>query len=123
MTGFEPATSCSQSKRATNCATSRYEIFIVFSFLPLLLYCRAPYRAEPHLRIVSTYRLRKSAALSTPRSGGFRYACIPVSSHSHKSAARKPRLVLLLALETSHRKNDYQSFLLVHQLRYIPKLK
>ena len=23
MTGFEPATSCSQSKRATNCATSR----------------------------------------------------------------------------------------------------
>ena len=23
MTGFEPATSCSQSRRATNCATSR----------------------------------------------------------------------------------------------------
>ncbi len=27
VTGFEPATSCSQSKRATNCATPRNIIF------------------------------------------------------------------------------------------------
>ena len=34
MTGFEPATSCSQSRRATNCATSRYLIcFCVKQFL------------------------------------------------------------------------------------------
>ena len=30
VTGFEPATSCSQSRRATNCATPRYR-FVCFS--------------------------------------------------------------------------------------------
>ena len=39
-----------------------------------------------------------------------RYACIPVSSHSRKSSPHKPRLASLLALETSRRKNYYQSF-------------
>ena len=39
-----------------------------------------------------------------------RYACIPVSSHSRKSSPRKSRLASLLVLETSRRKNDYQSF-------------
>ena len=29
MTGFEPATSCSQSRRATNCATSRYILLLL----------------------------------------------------------------------------------------------
>ena len=29
MTGFEPATSCSQSKRATNCATSRFWLLLL----------------------------------------------------------------------------------------------
>ena len=29
MTGFEPAASCSQSRRATNCATPRYEIVVL----------------------------------------------------------------------------------------------
>ena len=31
MTGFEPAASCSQSRRATNCATPGYEIFQLWS--------------------------------------------------------------------------------------------
>ena len=39
-----------------------------------------------------------------------RYACIPVSSYSRKSVPRKSRLASLLTLETSLRKNDYQSF-------------
>ena len=39
MTGFEPAASCSQSRRATNCATPRYSIWLFFSqrrFIALL---------------------------------------------------------------------------------------
>ena len=33
VTGFEPATSCSQSRRATNCATPRYSFVFVFMVL------------------------------------------------------------------------------------------
>ena len=39
VTGFEPAASCSQSRRATNCATPRFfyfAFFLIFSVLPLL---------------------------------------------------------------------------------------
>ena len=39
VTGFEPAASCSQSRRATNCATPRYSIWLFFSqrrFIALL---------------------------------------------------------------------------------------
>ena len=37
VTGFEPAASCSQSRRATNCATPRFfyfAFFLIFSVLP-----------------------------------------------------------------------------------------
>ena len=33
MTGFEPAASCSQSMRATNCATSRNYIVLLSAYL------------------------------------------------------------------------------------------
>ena len=43
VTGFEPAASCSQSRRATNCATPGY---LVFSELPRVF----PKQARYHLR-------------------------------------------------------------------------
>ena len=38
VTGLEPAASCSQSKRATNCATPRY-LVVTFCFLLPLSFC------------------------------------------------------------------------------------
>ena len=45
MTGFEPAASCSQSRRATNCATPGYSVYL--SGWPYSPKCRA-LPVEPH---------------------------------------------------------------------------
>ena len=52
MTGFEPATSCSQSKRATNCATSRFLYLIMKTRYTLSHRNRAPRRAEQPLSVI-----------------------------------------------------------------------
>ena len=85
----------SQSTRATNCATSRYNFYLLCFFFYCVQICRAPNWAERHRRIVVAYRLRKSAALPTPCFGRFRFV-----------------------------KNNTQLFFTCYyQLRYIPEIK
>ena len=72
MTGLEPAASCSQSRRATNCATSRYEIVRwncgILGFAAscgarndLLAYCFTSFRplCHPCLAVSSAGRARQ----------------------------------------------------------------
>ena len=61
MTGFEPATSCSQSTRATNCATSR---LFCFKLLSLSRY-HATRASRPLLCRIASPRFSRLALLAT----------------------------------------------------------
>ena len=72
MTGFEPATSCSQSTRATNCATSRYIKLCGELLLPLFYKC---YRA-PRGRPPPSHRRYSSLGTLAPLASCFgRFRC------------------------------------------------
>ena len=54
MTGFEPAASCSQSRRATNCATPGY--FVILSGWSYSPKCRAlPVELHPDIQFLPLY--------------------------------------------------------------------
>ena len=54
MTGFEPAASCSQSRRATNCATPGY--FVILSGWSYSPKCRAlPVEPHPDIQFLPLY--------------------------------------------------------------------
>ena len=61
VTGFEPATSCSQSRRATNCATPRYSF--VFVFMVLIRLFRALCFGRP-LAVPASFIAKKSLEVS-----------------------------------------------------------
>ena len=67
VTGFEPAASCSQSRRATNCATPRYSIWLFFSqrrFIALL--CPPSCKMSPMSRLKARHALCFAALPQAP---------------------------------------------------------
>ena len=71
MTGFEPAASCSQSRRATNCATPRYSIWLFFSqrrFIALLCppSCKIVAHAAPKGTPCALFCCASSGSLHLP---------------------------------------------------------
>ena len=78
MTGFEPATSCSQSRRATNCATSR--LFSCFEFnyrcgaalsallaVPKILFSRCSKNFDRYAKIALAYSDTVGARAPCPK--------------------------------------------------------
>ena len=75
VTGFEPAASCSQSRRATICATPRYSVFYLFqSFPALLALLRFPEFPVSRFRS-SKFRPLRQTRLASSRTAGAPRLC------------------------------------------------
>ena len=55
VTGFEPAASCSQSKRATNCATPRKKVFTVCLRHLIIIHYRPVFVKRNHALRTNTF--------------------------------------------------------------------
>ena len=86
VTGFEPAASCSQSRRATNCATPRYQLWNCAEFcfgrpacgaqncrsFPLAILTAAPKTAR--------FLVRRTRSRFLPKSCGYQLRYTPIST-------------------------------------------
>ena len=124
VTGFEPATSCSQSRRATNCATPRYSFLILLTNFRFYLLLCPPSCGARHLQAYTcnflplrqtqlTFSSTGCVSLSLPKAGALPTALHPVKYILFAFSFSQPYYYTLIFSLCQGKKAFFNKFLVI----------